>query len=88
MSFKKIKLFEYCAKFFQGKSGESSSKRLAFIFSFIVVFYEYDQLIAELVMVKAYSQAMDVFMYGAIAMLTMGGFVTAEVFKKHDKVNK
>jgi len=82
------KIVSYVINYLQDKSGENSSKRLAFISSFIIVYYEFNQLISELLEVKAYDQAIDVFTYGAIAMLIMGGFVTAEVFKKNDKLDK
>lgn len=69
-------------KFLQGKKGERSSKRLAFLFgllqlsimvivSLIYAFYHNDGVLI-----------LDIIQNFGLCVLVMGGFVTAEVFKK------
>lgn len=73
-------------EFFQDTTGANSSKRLAFISSFIIVYYKFFTILDDLIEAEAYDQAVDIFIYGGVAgMLVMGGFVTAEVFKKYGK---
>lgn len=72
-------------EFLEDRRGYKSSKRLGYIIALTIVFYKFIDLLDKLVDAGAYNEASNVFMYGGIGMLVMGGFVTAEIFSKIKK---
>ena len=76
------------ANYLEGKAGEKSSKRLGYIFSLFQLCFMCDVALAWFLWKGKHDLALDLLVYFGGAVLIMGGFVTAEVFKNLKKGKK
>lgn len=76
------KIIRSFLRFLEGKEGERSSKRLIFVGSAIQLSLMVGSTLAWFLYNREYELSIDLLKAFGGAVLVMGGFVTAEVFKK------